>query len=127
MTGTRLEPGSLFILCATAFIIVSALLRHRISSQTRYTFIMCWAVFSIIGWIWEFMYDLRHGNVGQSIFDVAFIAWVLWTVWSEWKRWRKDRKKLLDALGYKTRALLAKIARGMRDAGKAPVPVRARG
>lgn len=104
-----------------AMILGTLCFRRRDFGRAGMYLLFAWVIVFIQDVVYDIL-DIIHRDwpgLGLSLGLTAFAAWMLWNKWRGWK----DRRKVMDALGAKSRALRDKLVEKMRE-GRQPSPVR---
>ena len=112
-TGTG-ALGAILGLAALPFMIL-AWFRERFHPDTYMVIVSIGTILYFPGALFLFVYDAEHQDWAAATIDILCGAFILWWFWRNWKRWN-NRKKFKRVLGSKSRALIDKMLRNLRQA-----------
>jgi threonine/homoserine/homoserine lactone efflux protein len=105
--------GLIFGMAALPFLILSWF-RSRFHPDTYMVLVSIGTFLYLPGVVILFIFDAEHQDWASATIDLLCGAFVLWWFWRNWKRWN-NRKKFKKALGSKSRALIDKMLRNLRQ------------
>lgn len=106
--------ADIFLISAALFGLLT-FFEKRFHPDTYVVIVTIYGVLNVAGNVILIVSDIEHHDWTLIPLWIFFIVIVSWYVYITWKRW-KNRKKVLQAIGAKSKALRDALVRRMREA-----------